>query len=215
MLDVRSLSIDELRMLGTSISRELRLRQSPTLDCATCGVQFRGRSDARYCSSRCRVANHRSNAKQKERELTGIYSVGYEGLTIDALVSRLRLHGVSTVADVRLNAISRKKGFSKSALSKALNEAGIEYLHLRELGNQRDNREGYSDVDTSEGRAARARFISGMAESRAEVALEQLAELAANRKVAVFCYEADQTHCHREQVIEDVQRRITGVVVAR
>jgi hypothetical protein len=48
---------------------------------------------------------------QLPREVTamtnGIVSVGYEGRTIDDFVTELQRAGVRTVADVRLNAISR------------------------------------------------------------------------------------------------------------
>ena len=65
--------------------------------------------------------------------INGIVSVGYEGRQIDDFVAGLQRAGVRTVADVRLNAISRKPGFSKTRLRDALAAVGIGYVHMRSL----------------------------------------------------------------------------------
>lgn len=64
----------------------------------------------------------------------GIFGVGYEGQSIDAFIYGLRASGTLILADVRLNAISRKRGFSKRLLEASLAEAGIGYWHVPELG---------------------------------------------------------------------------------
>lgn len=78
---------------------------------------------------------------------------GYEGHTIKDLLDECeRLHA-AYVVDIRLNAISRKKGFSKTALSNALADAGVEYVHLRALGNPKDNRPRFRPSRHTRGRA--------------------------------------------------------------
>ncbi|WP_418606636.1 DUF488 family protein [Georgenia sp. SUBG003] len=57
---------------------------------------------------------------------------GYEGRSID-LLALTKATGAKTVADVRLNPISRKAGFSKRALSAALDAADVRYVHFRGL----------------------------------------------------------------------------------
>ena len=136
----------------------------------------------------------------------GITGIGYEGIALDAFVSKLRVRGVQTLVDVRLNAISRKKGFSKRALSDALGESGIEYLHMPALGNQRDNRAGYGELESAAAHEVRARFMDTLASEASISALEELAELARDRNVVVFCFEQDERHCHREQVILKVTK---------
>lgn len=135
----------------------------------------------------------------------GLVSIGYEGLTLEALVARLRINDVVALADVRLNAISRKRGFSKRALASGLAEAGIEYVHLPELGNQRENRSGYASLETPEARAARETFTLALMKPEAQHALSRLRQLAETGKVAVFCYEGDEKRCHREQVLAAVR----------
>jgi len=44
-----------------------------------------------------------------------LFTLGYEGLTIEAFIARLQAAQVKTVVDVRELPLSRKKGFSKSA----------------------------------------------------------------------------------------------------
>lgn len=133
----------------------------------------------------------------------GIVSVGYEGRTINEFIDQLVAHGVTTVADVRLTPISRKAGFSKTRLSEALNNAGISYLHLRTLGNQKDNREPFHSGRIEEGREV---FRATLSSKEAASALNELTEIATNRVVAVLCFEADQQHCHRHVVIDEVTR---------
>lgn len=134
-----------------------------------------------------------------------ISGIGYEGLALDAFISKLRIRGVQTLVDVRLNAISRKRGFSKRALSEALAEAGITYVHLPVLGNQRDNRAGYGEIESDLAHDVRDRFRQELQSDVAVSALEEVADLARSGEVVLFCYEQDERHCHREQVLDEVR----------
>lgn len=128
-----------------------------------------------------------------------IYSVGYEGLTLPALIDRLTGAKVTTLVDVRLNAVSRRPGFSKKALTAALADAGIAYVHEKELGNPQDNRNSFRVGDGSEGRTRmRAQLDNGSAE-----ALSRVADLAEDQRIAVMCVERERNRCHRD-VITDV-----------
>lgn len=134
-----------------------------------------------------------------------ISGIGYEGLPLDAFISKLRIRGIRTLIDVRLNAISRKRGFSKRALAEALGEAGITYVHLPALGNQRDNRTGYGELESDLANEVRDRFRQELQSTAAMVALQEVANLAQTGEVVLFCYEQDERHCHREQVLEQVR----------
>ncbi|WP_252446038.1 DUF488 domain-containing protein [Pseudonocardia humida] len=71
-----------------------------------------------------------------------LLTVGYEGRSVDDVVAGLVAQEVSLLIDVRLTPLSRKRGLSKRGLTEHLAAAGIEYLHLRALGNPVDNRDG-------------------------------------------------------------------------
>ena len=58
---------------------------------------------------------------------------------------------MSVLVDVRLNAVSRKSGFSKKRLTQALKDAGIEYVHEKDLGNPQDNRDSFRNGDGEAG----------------------------------------------------------------
>ena len=57
------------------------------------------------------------------------------------MIDRLRTAGVRVLADVRAVAASRRAGFSKTVLGSSLAEAGIEYVHLRDLGTPKAGRD--------------------------------------------------------------------------
>jgi uncharacterized protein (DUF488 family) len=138
------------------------------------------------------------------REQTWVTGIGYEGLALDEFVSELASLRIDILVDVRLNAISRKRGFSKTALSLALTEAGITYLHRPVLGNEKSNRDGYGETRTPTAHAAREVFRQSMKRDEPAAALTEIAALASANRVAIFCFEKSQTHCHREQVIHAV-----------
>ena len=140
-----------------------------------------------------------------------VIGIGYEGLDLEGLLSRLRVRGVTTVVDVRLNPISRKRGLSKTALSASLARENIDYEHLPALGNPRDNREGFGELLGAEARGAREKF-GGLLETPAgQAALDRVLELADSGTVALLCFESDETRCHREIVLSALRSRLVSV----
>ena len=125
-----------------------------------------------------------------------LFTFGYEGLSVDQFVRRLREAGVQLVFDVRQHPLSRKPGFSKTALAMALEHGEIGYEHIAALGCPRDIRDRYkSDGDWPA--YARA-FRSYLATQRDAVA--RVAEIAADNSICLVCFEADHTRCHRSLV---------------
>lgn len=134
-----------------------------------------------------------------------LFSVGYEGRDQSELVTLLQDNDVTIVLDVRLNAISRKPGFSKTRLSAALAAEGIAYRHARALGNPKNNREAFHAGDLSRGRRV---FRALLASDDAGFELGNLAHLLGTERVAVFCFERDHDRCHRQVIVD----RVTGSV---
>jgi uncharacterized protein (DUF488 family) len=129
-------------------------------------------------------------------ELPTIFTVGYEKRSVDDLVSLLRAREVDRVVDVRLTPFSRRPGFSKTRLSAALADAGIDYEHAAGLGNPPEIRELYLCGNTQAGhRAFREHLDNG-----ASAALSRLATTSAQAKVALLCLERDPQRCHRQVV---------------
>jgi uncharacterized protein (DUF488 family) len=138
-----------------------------------------------------------------------LYTIGYERSNIADFVATLRFSGVNVLADIRDRAQSRRPGFSKSALSEALSKAGIEYIHLRDLGDPKEGREAARRGDFSEFRRI---FAGVMASDEANSAIRQIEELLIDSSVCLMCYERDEKTCHRKIVSDDLKKR-TGIPV--
>jgi len=65
---------------------------------------------------------------------TVLYTAGYEGIDVSGFIDRLKENEIEYLIDIRERPQSRKKGFSKKALTEKLAEEDIAYLHLPELG---------------------------------------------------------------------------------
>ncbi len=134
-----------------------------------------------------------------------IYSVGYEGLTVAALVERLQQNRVAELVDVRANPFSRKPGFSKKRLAESVAAAGIEYRHEPLLGN------AFRDVeDFNEAMDYMREYLAA---GEAAKAVDRLVALADGRRIAVLCLENDQRRCHRQVVLEAALARAPALDV--
>lgn len=129
-----------------------------------------------------------------------VVSVGYEGRSVNDLIAVLRDQNVAILVDVRLTPISRKPGLSKTALAGALHAAGIEYVHHRELGNPKRNRDGYRAGDA----AALELYRSVLTSAPGKSALHHVGELFDGGTVALLCFERDHDECHRRQVVREL-----------
>jgi uncharacterized protein (DUF488 family) len=145
-------------------------------------------------------------------EQRGVIGIGYEGESPASLIAKLKGWGVTTLADVRLNPISRKAGFSKKALAAALAEHGIEYVHLAPLGNPRDNREGFAARPDEDDGGARDTYRERLETEAARVALELIINRASTEHVAVMCFESSQLNCHRREVLAHVHDQLDRLV---
>jgi len=128
-------------------------------------------------------------------------TIGYESETQGAVIERLKQAGVEVLIDVRAVAASRRAGFSKTLLAASLKDAGIDYVHLRQLGTPKPGRDA-----ARKGRIAemRAIFEGHLAEPGAQLELAKATEIAREKKAALLCYEADHRGCHRAIVADRI-----------
>jgi len=129
-----------------------------------------------------------------------IFTVGYEGATLEQFLERLERAKVQLVVDVRDVPLSRKPGFSKTALASALGLVNLQYFHIRELGCPKPIRDQYR-VDGN-WQAYTAAFMRHMRKQRA--AVRSLAQMCTQSRAALLCYEADPEQCHRTYVARAV-----------
>ena len=128
----------------------------------------------------------------------GLFTIGYEGRSLETYLNVLMRSGVTRVCDVRRNAVSRKYGFAKRTLANACNGVGIHYAHLPELGIESARRKGLS---TRSDYAAlfgtyQCRILPGKTD-----ALDRIRGwLKADASIVLTCYERDPYSCHRQYV---------------
>ncbi len=144
------------------------------------------------------VKGMKSVAVRSSHRAGTVVSVGYEGRTVDDFISSLKRNSVAVLVDVRLNAISRKQGFSKRALSEVLEANGIEYLHTPQLGNPKDNRAGFRGRGIE---SAKKRYLAHLNNGSRPV-YEAVIERAGRERIALLCVESDDEKCHRGCIIE-------------
>ena len=122
------------------------------------------------------------------------FTIGYEGTTVPDFIQALQAAGVRQLVDIRALPLSRRPGFSKSALRSALEEAGITYVHLRALGTPADGREA--------ARKGRQHDLERIYRSQLELpeaiaATAQLRQLAVGAPTTLLCFEREPAGCHR------------------
>jgi uncharacterized protein (DUF488 family) len=130
-----------------------------------------------------------------------IFTIGYEGVTVPEFIATLRNSGVERVIDVRALPLSRRPGFSKTPLMGALEEAGIEYVHLKALGTPAEGRvaaRAGRHEDLKRIYAGQLELVEAMAQSA------QMLDLAAEKISALLCMERDPAHCHRTLLLSAV-----------
>lgn len=130
-----------------------------------------------------------------------LFTVGYERRSLDELIAELIDADIDRLIDVRELPLSRRRGFSKTALSDALRKAGIEYVHVKALGNPKPNRERYWAGDVEGGAAVYRKHLNNGSRS----ALVELADSLGEDPACLLCFERDHTECHRDVIVEALQ----------
>ena len=131
-----------------------------------------------------------------------LFTIGYEGITLESYLNRLIKNNIKVLCDVRKNALSMKYGFSKSQLKNACNGVGIEYVHIPEVGidsEQRLELKTQNDYDVL--------FENYKTQNLKKTIVNQteiLNLLKKNRRIALTCFEADICQCHRKHLSEAI-----------
>lgn len=129
-----------------------------------------------------------------------LFTIGYERVSLPALISALQGAGVQTLIDIRELPNSRRAGFSKRILSGSLEAEGLSYLHLKPLGTPKAGRDA--------NKAGKLDVFWPIVEANldrpeARLALVEAAETATKHGPAcLLCLEHDYRRCHRVRVAE-------------
>lgn len=138
--------------------------------------------------------------------MRSIATIGYQAATVGSFLDALREAGVELLVDVRAVASSRRPGFSKTRLAANLQDAGIEYLHLRGLGTPP---EGRAAARAGKYPELRRIYLEHLVTPGAQDELEALTGLVrSGRRICLLCFEADPAHCHRSMVAAALADRV-------
>lgn len=136
--------------------------------------------------------------QQKKYDSSMLFTIGYEGLSLEAYINKLIINDIRLLCDVRKNAYSQKYGFSKAQLETACRGVDIKYVHVPQLGinsDQRQDLRSQKDYDilfdiyertTLKENADALNYVRGLIDSE--------------KRVVLTCFEKDPQQCHRSRV---------------
>jgi uncharacterized protein (DUF488 family) len=131
-----------------------------------------------------------------------LFTIGYEGVTIEQYINKLIKADVKVLCDVRKNSYSMKYGFSKSQLKMACEGVGIHFLHIPEVGIVSDKRKELNtqkDYDVLFEDYVQTVIPKTLSEQ--EMILNLIKE---HQRVAITCFEKDICQCHRKHLAEAI-----------
>jgi uncharacterized protein (DUF488 family) len=134
---------------------------------------------------------------------TVLFTIGYEGISLEEYLVRLLKNDVKVLVDVRNNPLSMKYGFSKTLLKRYCESLGIKYVHIPEVGIQSEQRQelntqaDYDKLFT----VYRNQNLRKTTKSQTEI----LKLLKENKRIALTCFEANICQCHRKHLAEAIE----------
>lgn len=141
------------------------------------------------------------NSRPTNQENT-LFTIGYEGVSVEAYFKKLIINNVKVLVDVRRNALSMKYGFSKNQLNKFCENLGMKYVHFSDVGIDSDKRQ---ELNTQEDYDKL--FASYCKELPKTLATQQaiIQLVQSDNRVALTCFESNICQCHRKHLAESIQ----------
>jgi uncharacterized protein (DUF488 family) len=146
----------------------------------------------------------RVEAERPQMTAYVLYTIGYEGISLEAYLNKLIQNGVRLLIDVRNNPISQKFGFSKSILKKYCESLHIEYKHFPEVGIQSAFRQ---ELKTQGDYDHLFKNYKDQTLNKTETIQQTILDLLkVNQRIALTCFEANICQCHRKHLAESISR---------
>lgn len=128
-----------------------------------------------------------------------IYTIGHSTRPLEEFLASLKAHAIELVADVRTIPKSRHNPqYNGDALAAALQEQGVSYEHLGNLGGLRHARK--DSVNTAWENASFRGFADYMQTAEFEEGLQGLIDVAQKKRTVIMCAEAVPWRCHRSLI---------------
>jgi uncharacterized protein (DUF488 family) len=166
-----------------------------------------------YFASRSKIAaeifskEELANKKEqwKQDDSFCLFTIGYEGISIDSYLNKLLHNNIKSLVDVRNNPYSKKFGFSQGKLKPYVESLEIEYFHLPELGIASELRKNIKDSD------ARSKLFelykNSILPAQSEAVDTIISLVEDYKRVALTCFEAEPSQCHRHIITEHLEHK--------
>ena len=144
----------------------------------------------------------RVDKQRPKRDDVTLFTIGYEGISLEEYLNRLVKNDVKILIDVRNNPKSMKFGFSQTTLRRYCEALGIDYMHFPEVGivsEKRQALESQADYDHLFEMYKNTTLLN-TASSQESI----LKILRAHKRIALTCFEADICQCHRKHLAESI-----------
>ncbi|MBS3993030.1 MAG: DUF488 domain-containing protein [Bacteroidetes bacterium] len=134
---------------------------------------------------------------------TVLFTIGYEGISLEEYLNRLLKNDVKILVDVRNNPLSMKYGFNKNQLKRFCENLGIQYMHFPEVGIQSEQRQelntqtDYDKLFT----VYRKNNLTKTVPTQTTI----LNLLKQHKRIALTCFEANICQCHRKHLAEAIE----------
>lgn len=141
-------------------------------------------------------------ASRPENETITLYTIGYEGISLEAYLNRLIKNDIKVLVDVRNNPLSMKFGFSKTQLKGFCENLNIQYIHIPEVGIQSDQRQelnSQADYDKLFHLYKKNNLVKTLTQQKQIFGL-----LKEKKRIALTCFEANICQCHRKHLAEAI-----------
>jgi uncharacterized protein (DUF488 family) len=136
-----------------------------------------------------------------ENNLSAIWTIGHSTRSSEEFTEILLAHRIEALVDVRSFPASRRyPHFNKAELARALEDAGILYVHNSQLGGRR--RPSPQSKNTAWKNASFRAYADHMESEEFKKGIEGLLDLASEKRTAVMCAEALWWRCHRSLIAD-------------
>lgn len=140
-----------------------------------------------------------------------IFTIGYEGVSLEKYLNKLVKNNIKLLIDVRKNPLSMKYGFSKTLLKRFCESLYISYIHIPEVGinsNQRQNLDKQEDYDILFENYKKTTLKKTSTNQQEIISL-----LNKYNRIALTCFEANVCQCHRLSLAESLKTIESDLVV--
>lgn len=150
------------------------------------------------------IVNAKFNIKAKEETL---FTIGYEGISIEEYLNKLIQNNIKVLVDVRKNPLSRKFGFSKTRLKSFVEKFDIEYVHIPGLGIETNKRKTLETLDDYN---SLFQIYEKTLLNKQKELLQVKCLINSKKRIALTCFEKDVRMCHRTRIKDKLEQLSSG-----